>query len=210
MSHESLSALLDGECTPEELTLLLDEMERSPELKAAYSRLVAIREAQAGTRIIPSQPDLCAGIMARLDEVPADTRANVIPIRRAPAKVAFQWKPLAGLAAAAALGAVAVLVTVPQTRDRDVSGPIAVVPSASTGVIPVSVPMPGIRRHGNLQTVSATAEQLQQDDLNQYLMDHAFADRGSMASTLSSARFAAHTAEYRPEPDAATEAGDQH
>jgi hypothetical protein len=84
------------------------------------------------------------------------------------------------------------------------------VPAASVipqATLPVRLPIAAPRRGSNLQTVAAEAEDVQQAELREYLMDHnyALADRG-MATTLSSARFAAHTAEYRPENDAGGDA----
>src|SRR5690349_12732691 len=100
MSHESISALLDGECSPDELDRLLDEMERDPTLKAEFTRQCLAREVIAGTRIGKSQPCICGDVMARLDDEPASTGGRVVELaaRRRAIPVA-QWKPLAGLAA---------------------------------------------------------------------------------------------------------------
>ena len=68
MAKDSLSALLDGECSPGELDRILEEMDRSPELKASWSRLCAARDAVEGVHIRKPAIDLCAGVMARLTQ----------------------------------------------------------------------------------------------------------------------------------------------
>lgn len=198
MSHESLSALLDGESSPEEIDRLLDAVERSPELGEAFSRMCLAREATAGTRIVKQQPCICAAVMAGLDDSPdaVDSKVVQLPTRRG--SIQLKWKPLAGLAAAASLGALAVLVALPQAQQALPSGS-PVMPEVSS---PVSLPAAS-RRPRQLQTVSADDELLQQwqeDELGGYLIEHSntLADRG-MAGTLSYARFTAHTADQSPQ-----------
>lgn len=197
MSQESLSALLDGECRPEELDRLLDDMERDPALKAQFSRLCLARDAAEGTRVTREQRCICAGVMAGIDAAPQDASPKVVElVRPRAARPSWSWKPLAGLAAAAAFGAVAVLVAVPNSP-LDSAGTPGVAPAVS--IPAASVPLPSARRPRNLQPVAASAEQWQQDDLRNYLIEHSnSADRG-VGGTLSYARFAAHTAEYRPQ-----------
>ena len=180
MSQETLSALLDGECSPEELDRLLDQLDRSPEMKQAYSRLCLSREAQEGTRIAREQACICAGVMAGLDEAPLPASDKLVDLdsRRPNRRAALaRWKPVAGFAAAASFGAVAMLVT---------------------------LPLPAARPQG-LRAVSASAaeiQQMQEDDLSNYLIEHSntAASRG-MGGTLSYARFAAHNAVYRPQAE---------
>ena len=198
MSQETLSALLDGECSPEELDRLLDELDRSPELKQAYSRLCLSRDAREGTRIAKEQACICAGVMAGLDDSPMPTSDKLVDLdsrRQWRKAVLARWKPAAGLAAAASFGAVAVLVALPQSalvayRGEAGSG---FAPSANTA--PVSLPAPA--RPSGLRVVSAD-----EDDLNNYLIEHSntAASRG-MGGTLSYARFTAHNAAYRPQEE---------
>lgn len=207
MSQETLSALLDGECSPEELDRLLDQLDRSPEMKEAYSRLCLSREAQEGTRITREQACICAGVMAGLDEAPLPASDKLVDLdsRRANRRAALaRWKPLAGFAAAASFGAVAMLVTLPQTAMVAGQGEVApgFAPAAVTA--PVSLPLPSARPQG-LRAVSASAaeiQQIQEDDLSNYLIEHSntAASRG-MGGTLSYARFAAHNAVYRPQAE---------
>lgn len=208
MSPESLSSLFDGECSPEELDRVLDELDKSPELKASFSRMCLARDAVDGTRVLKDQRCIAAGVMAQLDDTPA-AGGNVHPLIRPPrTRPQFQWRPLAGLAAAAAFGAVAVLVTLPRSQDSGLVPSGGLVPQVSSpvGSNPVSTPASFGKRQRNLHTVAATQEQTQQwqqDDLRSYLIEHSntLADRG-MGGTLSYARFTAHTADYRPQAEA--------
>jgi negative regulator of sigma E activity len=197
MPQESLSALLDGECTGPELDRLLDELERSPALGAQWSRLCMAREARSGTRIGAEQPCICADVMARLDPAPAAADAKVVDlaVHRAAAgarqgRGGSFWKPAVGFAAAASVGAAAVMFMQPQPGgpvDAGNPGPATLATGLSSG-------------DRNLRTVSTDDPHAQM--LREYLMDHssAVADEG-VGGTLRYARFAAHTAESRSQPD---------
>ena len=198
--HESLSALLDGECGPDDLDRLLDEMDRDPALKSVWSRMCQAREVQEGTRIAREQPCICDGVMARLDAPAAvDRGAKVVALTAPPvARKRFDWKPWSGWAVAASVAMFAVVLNLGGNESRAPSDLTpGLVPQVSS---PVSIPLP-TQRARNLQTVSLTAdEQAADEDLRNYLIEHsnALADRGM--GTLSYARFAAHTAELRPQP----------
>ncbi|MGQ0697785.1 MAG: sigma-E factor negative regulatory protein [Panacagrimonas sp.] len=192
MVKDSLSALLDGECTGPELDRLLDELSCSPELGREWSRLCLTREARAGTRVTATQTCICAGVMSRLDESPATPSVKVVDLAvvRAAKKFSLpsKWKPAVAFAAAASMGAAAVLLVQPKSGT-------ATVGSGQTELVW------GGDRRPDVQPVS------NQDDahaqmLRQYMMDHssAVADEG-VGSTLRYARFAAHTAEYRQQPE---------
>ena len=192
MKTETLSAALDGECSPEELDRLLDELARDPALKRDFSRLCLSAEVQAGTAFRKDQPCIAAGVMARLgaqdDFSPKvavlDTRRPTLPARKMP-----QWL---GYAAAASLAAVAVLVAMPAREAANTtSGSSGFSPQVSTQ--PVSVPLP--RRARDLRTVSITPdEQEQLDELNDMLMEHSnTAAQQGMGGTLRYARYAAHS-----------------
>jgi negative regulator of sigma E activity len=199
MSDEILSALLDGECSPEELDRLLDEMERSPELKRSYSRLCAAREAAEGTRIARQQPCICADVMGKLDAepLPFSDKLSDLDARRRRQRL---WKPLAGLAAAASVAAMAVVVVVPESQQRQGGGSPGLFGAPQISQ-PVSLPLPATSRPRNLQMVSAQADEIaQEDDLSNYLMEHSNTAAGrGMGGTLSYARFTAHNAVYRPQ-----------
>lgn len=194
MSQESLSALLDGECSPAELERLLSDLDGNPELKNAFSRICLSKDARDGVRVSRSQPCIVAGVMAGLDQAPGSDKVVSLESRRKPVRV--EWKPLVGLAAAASFGALAVLVAMPQAPDAGLeAAPQGVVQTA--GITPVAAT--ALRKPRNLRAVALTADEQQQDEeLRSYLMEHSntLADRG-MGGTLSYARFTAHTAEYR-------------
>jgi len=196
MSEETLSALLDGECSPQELDRLLDQLDRTPDLKQAYSRLCLARDAAEGTRIRKDQPCICAGVMAGLDEAPLPVSDKVADLdsRRVRAPL---WKPLAGFAVAASIGAAAVLIALPEVRSGgSAGGGNSFVPQVSS---PVSLPIP-VSRSRHLQLVSAPAAD--EEDLSSYLIEHSNAAAGrGMGGTLSYARFAAHNAVYRPQAE---------
>jgi len=202
MPQESLSALLDGECTGSELDRLLDELERSPDLGTQWSRLCMAREARAGTRIKTDQPCICADVMSQLDAAPAVAdakvvdlavhRANTAGARRG--RVTAMWKPMVGFAAAASVGAAAVMFLQPQS-----GGGLA---EPGMGPAPAGVATIGSTDR-NLRTVATSdVDQAHAQMLREYLMDHsnAIADEG-VGGTLRYARFAAHTAEARSQTD---------
>jgi negative regulator of sigma E activity len=198
MPQDSLSALLDGECSSAELDQLLDEMERSPELAAQWSRLCMARDAQAGTRIAAGQADFCSRVMAQLDAAPAAVDAKVVDLAvrraaRAPRLAAF-WKPAIGFAAAASVGAAAIMLIQPQAEPTAVPASAGLVANGTVAGWSAAAPA--------LRTVSAE-DTAHAQMLREYLMDHssAVADEG-VGGTLRYARFAAHTAEYRSDPDA--------
>lgn len=204
MPQDSLFALLDDECTGAELDRLLERIERDPGLGQQWSRLCMARAASAGTRIAAGQPDICLGVMAALDAAPAAVDAKVVDLaahragRRS--RIASIWKPAVGFAAAASVGAAAVMFVQPQAGpDRAVGGEASLV---SAGIGTTRAGASGIRLgQPELRTVSA-ADDAHAQMLREYLMDHsnAIADEG-VGGTLRYARFAAHTAEYRSQTD---------
>ena len=204
MSQESLSALLDGECSAAELDRLLDEIERSPELKAAYSRLCQAREVGEGTRITKGQPCICADVMSRVAKEPmVEVSAKVADLdsRRRWAPVFRSWGGMA--AAAATVAAVAVLVAMPglkpvQTGDTPM---LASEGSAPVNFVPAAVPVSRPSRYQ--RAVALTPEQAEQfEELNSLMLTHnsSMAEQG-VGGTLRHARAAAHAmpAVYRTE-----------
>ncbi len=196
MPQDSLSALLDGECSGSELDRLLDELDRSPEMGQRWSRLCMVREASSGTRITKQQACICADVMGKLDAVPAIAGARVVDLavhkanRRG--RMGSIWKPAIGFAAAASVGAAAVMFIQPQ------NGPVN---GRDPNVIPAGT-VASWSQTPELRTVSTTTDDPHSQMLREYLMDHsnAIADEG-VGGTLRYARFAAHTAEYRSQTD---------
>jgi negative regulator of sigma E activity len=205
MSYENLSALLDGECSAQELDRLLEDLERSPGLKAQWSRLCLTRDAIEGTHIVKNQPCICASVMAALDEMPAElANPKVVELRRPRSMI---WKQVAGLAAAASVAVVALLVGVNGHR-QSVAGLTDTARQSVTAPVTEAVSYPVAPRPArNLQSVALRADGEQQwqdagDDLDNYLIEHnsSLANQGvGMGGTLRAARFAAHSATYHPE-----------
>ncbi len=202
MAKDSLSALLDGECSPGEIDQILDGMARSPDLGLAWSRLCLARDASEGVRVRKDQPCICSGVMAQIQvqaqmpsaPVTRAVHANTAAAPRMRRRWPGYWKPLAGLAAAASVAAVAFTLGLSGRGVGTAGAPGLVAPQVST---PVSLPaMP--KRPRYLQAVSATSAgsqpAVQDDELRNYLIEHSntLADRG-MGATLSYARFAAHS-----------------
>lgn len=197
MAKDSLSALLDGECSSGELDRILEEMERSPELKASWSRLCVARDAVEGVHVRKPAIDLCAGVMARLDERPVASGSRVVPLVRARAR--SYWKPIVGLAAAASVAVVALTLNLRSDGSGGVGGGVGLfgVPQVAS-----EVSLPAVQRRPRyLQTVSVDADAAEQarraamqEELRDYLIEHSntVANRG-MGATLSYARFAAHS-----------------
>jgi len=169
MIDESLSALLDGECSPQERDQLLTQIDQDPALRQRYARMVKARQVRRSALARPvAVPDDFA------DQVMAALPARPDPVE-APADDPLQWQPAAGLVAAAALGAVAVL------------GLQAVRPPAAA-------------MFATTPTANDVAEIAKLDDasarqLRNYLMAYS-QSRGQhgMGGTLGYARYAAYTA----------------
>lgn len=198
MLKDSLSALLDGECTGPELDRLLDEIGRSPALAREWSRMCLAREARDGTQVRAEQPCICADVMSALERTPeaADSRVVDLAVHRATRGLKFSkvWKPAVGLAAAASMGAAAVLFVRPGDTVVPESGGGV---TASSGELARWDPVPDANLRPARNDDAAHAQMLRE-----YMIDHsnAISDEG-MGGTLRYARFAAHTAEYRSQPD---------
>lgn len=201
MVMDSLSALLDGECSPEETARLLDEIERAPELARQWSRMCLARDVRAGVTLRSGQPCICDAVMSQLDPRPAAADAKVVDlavhkasrVSRSRFAGAAAWKPLVGFAAAASVGAAAVFFLQPQSGN----------PDSTPGN---SIPVAGTMAHWNrgdaraVQPVAVVGDEAHAQMLREYLMDHSSAVAGEgLGNTLRYARFAAHTADYRPE-----------
>lgn len=189
MTNETLSALLDGECTSAEVDRLLAAMERDSALKAHYSRLVFAREALHGRRAKALDPHFAGRVLAGLDEAGA-APSTVVPfrLRRAPA-----WRPLAGLAAAAGIAAVAVLALRPGS------------PEAPAQVLAATPAAAEPARHWT-ELDAANARRL-----NSYVSAYRQSrSQQGVGGTLSHARYASHVepaAEAAVSPVAPHEAG---
>ena len=202
MSEDLLSALLDGECTPDEVKRLLDQAEGSPELSRRWARLCAARDAMAGTRVQRAAPDFCTAVMAAI-AAPAAVKSVVTPIRPRPdARPAVQpvrrrrsarWQPWAGMAVAASVATMAVLGA--HSWLQQGPGPLSVAANsqATTGAAtPVAAAEPAEIPWGKLDAAAAR-------QLNDLVIEHSSmrADQG-MVGPLNYARMAVRTADYQP------------
>lgn len=204
MSTESLSALFDGQCGDAELNRLLDQMDSSPELARRWGRWQLTRELQEGTRYSAGQTCICASVMAALEEpVRHGAVVDLAAWRRR--VVALPWKPMVGFAAAASMGAAAVLFLVPV---RGTAGPEG--SSAVSGMSPgirVSNPLalPGTRAMGRLQSVSLNGDgpgpTFADEEYTELLHDYIASRNGNSYSdqggTLRYARYS-HAGDSRP------------
>lgn len=184
MSQESLSALLDGECTEAQLEALLQELERSPELKASWRRQCIARDSLRGQSLKTRPLDLSAGVMAAIAAEPVSAKVVPIRARRQPRPL---WQSVTGLSMAAGLAAVAVALGVNYGRLPGAADTAGAALQASAAA--------------QLQPVAYTQNVAADEDLRNYLIEHSntLADRG-VGGALSYARFAAHTGEAYAQP----------
>jgi len=176
--NESLSALLDGECSPSELDQLLSEFDRDPDLRRQFARLCLAREARMGTRVRKPDLEFADRVLAALhsDETPVVV-AFGDRVRRMP------WRAAVSLAAAAALGAVAVLAIRPAATPG--SDPAAL-QTASLPVVQAPLAEP-------TQTGFAELDDENARQLRNYLMTYSqLRGQQSVGATLGYARYAAY------------------
>jgi hypothetical protein len=181
MNEESLSALLDGECSPSELDQVLRRLDQDPELRQRLSRLSRGEHLRRGVlgRSVPL--DFADRVMAALPARPDRPGWRMPAFRPA-------WRPLAGLAAAAAFGAAAVLVLRPDATPGADGIPVAAAPAMLA------------QDAGALEDLDyARLDAARARHLRNYLMAYSQSRaQHGMAGTLGYARYAAYTQD-RPE-----------
>jgi hypothetical protein len=186
MTHETLSALLDGECSDQELDALLDAFDRDPEMKAKWTRLHVARDVRGG--VLVRQVDICAAVMAGLGTAPDGVRPKVVELasRRRP----LNWRTAAGLAAAASVAAIAITLGVNFGAVRG-ANPALTAANDSRLSQPAAE---GIRDVAFGASPTASAGEPMDEDLRYYMIEHsnALAERG-VGGVLSYAGFAANT-----------------
>jgi negative regulator of sigma E activity len=190
--NESISALLDGECSPAELERLLDQMERDPALREQFSRQCLARESRMGTRVRAARLDFSSKVLAALqDEQPGAVVMPFVPrVRQIP------WKAATGLAAAAAVGAMAVLALKPEAPLGSSAGlPVATTsPMASDAVaLPVAAAaQQPVAINAALRTGSE--DEVTRQQLQNYLRAYSQSrEQQHVRSLLGYARYAAYT-----------------
>lgn len=121
---EQLSACLDGELPPGELDLLLKRLERDPELRGSLGRYALLGEALRGRQPVAASRGFADKVEAALDaEPPIVPEATPVAasaakaVKHALGSAAFaKWlQPVAGVAIAAGVATVALLVLQPAT-----------------------------------------------------------------------------------------------
>ncbi|MGQ0586329.1 MAG: sigma-E factor negative regulatory protein [Gammaproteobacteria bacterium] len=177
--NESLSALLDGECSPSELDRLLAELDRDPELRRQFSRLCLARDGRMGIRVRSAELDFADRVLAALHtEEPRVVVAIGDRIRRLP------WRMAASLAAAAVVGAATVLAVRPDPAGMPVAQPA--IPAAGT----LTAQQDSLAAEGETGFAELDDENARQ--LRNYLIAYS-QSRGQVGSTMGYARYAAYT-----------------
>ncbi|TSE36994.1 hypothetical protein Tfont_01396 [Tepidimonas fonticaldi] len=112
--REWLSALFDGECGPSQVQTALDGADAGADRAAwdAYRCIGDALRARAGSAEGGADPAFVRAVMARVAAEPAPPRSEAPPVVADPLPVAandavFRWKMVAGVAALAAVVAVA-------------------------------------------------------------------------------------------------------
>jgi negative regulator of sigma E activity len=194
MSKQVLCAAVDDAATEAEWDALIAALDDEPELKSDWSRIWQTRDAREGISLVTGE-DFCQGVMAAIaKEAPLPSRVVSLPRRAAkvlPARGSRNWRTLVPLSAAA--GIVAAVLFVGGLRSTE-SNPAAVL-SASSNAPLATMPVSWAQHSRSNEQDDAKAA-----ILNAYLMEHSnsLAER-SMSGTLANARFAARTADYRPD-----------
>jgi sigma-E factor negative regulatory protein RseA len=102
--REQVSAFLDGELPNSETELLLKRLMRDAELRDHFGRYALIGEAVRGTSRGALSKGFASNVNLAIDGEPAPVGAHPQPVR-----TAHWWKPIAGVAMAAGVAAVALV-----------------------------------------------------------------------------------------------------
>ena len=186
-SRERLSALLDGEVADSDLDQILREFDEKPRLRADWDRLCRSRAAIEGIDV-STHVDICDGVMAAVRE--SGMSEKVVPLL--PRRRSWVQPRTIGIAAAASIAAVATVTSIRlhQAAPQQVAAaaPAAVVAQAVPVAVPVTAAAP----------IAAEIDPDSQSMLDDFVIEHSNYRVVQMGSSLSYARFAAHTAEFRP------------
>jgi negative regulator of sigma E activity len=142
--HEQLSALLDGELPPEETALLLRRLEREPELARRLARYRVCGDVLRGERVQPSA-GFALRISAAIARDPAMAPLAVPPAARP--RLPAWLKSAGGLAVAASVGMLALLVL-----QRTVPGTPIQPATLATTTAPASLPPTAVQLPAMLAT----------------------------------------------------------
>ncbi len=149
---EQLSALLDGELPPEQTDFLLKRVQRDRELRSTLQRYQLVGDTLRGERV-RARPDFALRVSAAIAQEPAlPAPASRTGGARRRAGWATWLKPVAGLAVAASVASVAVVVL--QRDPRVTGGAPATVAATTIGGIagPVVAPLSATLTPGPVQS----------------------------------------------------------
>lgn len=133
---EQLSACLDGELPEGELDLLLKQLARDPQLRQTMGAYARIGEVMRAERAVTASAGFAAKVSAAIAAEPQSESQSVVARPRKVAAAAVQWlRPVAGLAIAAGVAAVAVFAVQP---DATQPAQVAQTAEQSAGVLPAS------------------------------------------------------------------------
>jgi len=131
---EQLSACLDGELPEGELDLLIKQVSRDADLRASLGRYALIGETLRAKSPVSAPADFSQRVAAAIAAEPALDGSVSRPNRIQPA--ALRWlRPVAGLAVAAGVAAVAIL-TLQQPPQPE--GPVATYASSTQAPAPIT------------------------------------------------------------------------
>lgn len=159
--QELLSAFVDGELNKQELDELLALMDKDSRAREDYMRYQISSDVMHGYKSFSNPVDLTQRISAALaDEAPHAVEATATKKANVFALPSWFWKQTAGLAAAASIGALAVVgvMNQPQTSMTPQLAEVKTVEQQNTTVAAT-----------NRWTVG---EREVEDRLNNYLVDH--------------------------------------
>jgi hypothetical protein len=145
--REQVSAFLDGELPGSETELLLKRLTRDPELRESFGRYAfigeALRAAGSGSNRSPLSRGFAAGVNAAID-------GEVVPAGslRVRARAPRWWRPVAGVAVAAGVAAVAVVALQQRAVSPGLRGPVPLISQnaarpreAISYIVPAAAPL---------------------------------------------------------------------
>jgi sigma-E factor negative regulatory protein RseA len=139
--REQMSALLDGELSPDEFSLLVRRMERDAELRRTFGAYVLAGELLRSPGGVTASPAFASRVSAAIDAGDAATRATPLE----PVRPRLRWRrPFAAAAVAAGAALAAVLLVEPQSGaerglasdDQTGSAAIAMLPVGGSSPTP--------------------------------------------------------------------------
>jgi len=186
--REQMSALLDSELAPHEMTGTLKQLSADDTLRQTWDRYHLIGDVMRGEGVRPSALGVADAVRERLAQEPA---ILAMPKPAVAAASERPWlRPLAGAAIAASVAVLAIL-TVPKFTEQGLpeQQPIQV---ASVPVTTMSTPSYATRVSSRWKNL---AQPKVESKLNSYLVDHSeYASLGGMGDLLPYTTFVSYSA----------------